>query len=141
MTSFIYTPRGYVNLGRVDVAKHLKSGRHQIVVDDEEIDNNCVNFGQTVISIIPVSGDWECLSTCREDDGTDSLISEPVIAWGLTAVGNVVPIVPSALDGDMRTHALRKTGDPQVWDSRGGGFETVEAWLKREGESAPADKE
>jgi hypothetical protein len=141
MPSFIYTPKGYVNLDRVELAPHTKTGRNQIIVDGKTIDDNSVDFGKMIISVSPVSGDWECISPCEEDDGSYSLISEPILAWGLTALGSLVPITPSATDGEQGTYVLRKSGDKRVWDgSSMGGYDDADIWLKKYMEDYPSTK-
>lgn len=131
MPSFIYTPKGYVNLDKVEVARHVKSSpiHYKISVDDETMDTNHPMFGTTIISIIPIIGEWEYLSPCEEENGSYTAYSEPVIAWGLTAVGSVVPVTPTTPEGPQGIYALRKSGDSRVWESEAE-YENAKQWLE-----------
>ncbi len=130
MPAFIHTPKGYINLDRVDAVIISEKGRREIVVSGEVVDRDCISFEQTLVAFLPVQGDWECLVTCREDDGSTSLSVEPVIAWGVTVVGALRPITasePGGVDGDC---GLRREGEKRVYDSYSiGGHEDLPDWL------------
>lgn len=129
MTSFIYTPKGYINLARVQMAQFTGTGKNKIIVDNEVVDENHHDFGSTIISVIPTQGEWESINILHEDDGSKSWISEPVIAWGLTALGHLTPITPSEMHGIEGTYALRKTGDTRIYTSSAT-YDSLDGWLE-----------
>jgi hypothetical protein len=132
MAVFIYTPRGYVNLDRVEMAPHKKNGKHGIVVDGEEIDDNNIGFLNVLVSVVPVQGDWECLTSIEEEDGSRSVLADPVLAWGLDTMGILRPITASEKAGVEGDYALRKHGENRVYGwGNIGGFSTAEEWLSQ----------
>ncbi|HYH23701.1 MAG TPA: hypothetical protein VD995_34220 [Azospirillum sp.] len=132
---FVYTPGGYINANRIETARFNKDGRHSIVVDGVVVDSNHVDFGSLLVSLTPVSGEWECLTLCGEEDGTNSVWAEPVIAWGLTMLGEVVPVTPSERTGNFGNPGLRKVGTAQVHVSGFATYKDADAWLAAEQEA------
>lgn len=131
MSCFIYTPKGYVNLSSVEQARINQDGRHSIVVDGKIVDDNHVDFRETIVSIVPINGEWECLYPHNEEDNTKSLLSEPILAWGLTVLGSMVPITPSGMGGVHERVALRKVGDTRIYEGGAiGGFDDLNSWLQ-----------
>jgi hypothetical protein len=129
MTStFIYTPNGYVNLDAVSEARFGDGKRYQIFVGDRVVDGENPDFGNTVVSIAPVNGEWDCIVKCTEDDGSESALALPVLAWGLTALGRLVPITPGNASGVEGSYALRKVGEGRVYYEMNT-YETADAWL------------
>lgn len=123
---FIYTGKRYVNLDTVQAAQTKQNGRHQIVVDGNVIDDNNVDFGRTIVSVVAVQGEWECLRA----EALEFILSEPVIAWGVTVLGEVVPITPGELGGVEGDFGLRKLGSPRVYSPQSiGGFANDKEWL------------
>jgi hypothetical protein len=91
-----------------------------------------------LVSIIPVSGEWEHLFPVTEDDGTHrEAFSEPVIAWGLTADGVTIPVTATKPCG-TDDGALRKVGDARVWTPEID-FSSVEHWLASIDRRAPQE--
>jgi hypothetical protein len=116
MTQFIHTEHGYRRLSDVKMDKIDNDGNH-VLRDDEN--NKISEHGevllQRIISIIPPSGEWEQVYTCKEEDGATKVYSEPVIAWGLTTVGSIVPVTPTAPEGVPNGAAVRKVGRPEIY--------------------------
>ena len=130
MATFIYTPKGYLNLSKVAEARFRNDERFLIVVDGAVMDDNHVGFPRTITSIIPTQGEWECLYPFDEEDKSKSILSEPVLAWGLTVLGEIVPITPSARDGVFESFGLRKAGDTRIYERSVGGYDDITEWLK-----------
>jgi len=141
MTSFIYTPKGYVNLTLVQSAEFTKQhDRHKIVVADTVVDDNNAAFGNTITAVAPISGEWECLHISTNDNGDPAeIVSDPVIAWGLTPLGYVTPITPCDVGGVFDQYGLRKAGDAAIYvnDVR---YTNAEAWLAEATKSAHSGK-
>lgn len=134
--TFIYTPSGWANLAKVDLAafkKDPKETGHQLMSNGQVIDPNNLNFGNTVVSVVACQGEFEYLTFIEGDDEhpDDEILVEPVLAWGLTALGSLVPMTPTAMDGETDKHyALRKAGSPRVYsDQNTGGWPDAVAWL------------
>lgn len=116
MTQFIHTERGYRRLSEVKSCSIDNDGDHTLLNDDDYkiSDHGEILLGH-IVSIIPPTGEWEQVYTCKEDDGVTKVYSEPVIAWGLTAVGSVIPVTPTAPKGLPNGAALRKVGRPEIY--------------------------
>jgi hypothetical protein len=130
MPRFVHTPRGYVNLNGVTDARSKGNGRFELYAGDKLVDADHPDFPELVISALPVSGEWECLSTCSEDNGSESVLSEPVLAWGLTVTGDLIPIVPSETSGVTSDFALRRMGTSRVYEPGGDIYDDEAAWLQ-----------
>lgn len=96
---FIETGKGYTNLRLIDGAQRKSDGRYELVAGDRIIDHNNPVFGEQVIAITPVSGEWECVTVSDERDGTSSMSRVPVLAWGLNIFGKIVPVTPDEPTG------------------------------------------
>lgn len=131
MSIFIHTPRGLVNLNRIEMAEAKKNGRHSIIVDGVEIDDNHPTFSDTIVSVIPVQGEWECLSPCEGEEGrADTVSVDPVIGWGLNCRGTLRPITATEMDGVEGNYALRRRGETRVYGyGLLGGYASPEEWL------------
>jgi hypothetical protein len=116
MTTFIYTPKGYINLANIEIARHKKGTSHEIVVDERVVDSDHAGFGNTITQMIPVQGNWECLMPCDGESASESVWREPVIAWGLSVLGDTVPITPTRTDWASEEFALQREGDPRVFE-------------------------
>lgn len=86
-----------------------------------------------VCMVVPNTEGWEYVATTSPDEKGDlHLVSEPILAWGLTASGTLVPMTPTAPDGILNgRYVLRIRGQPTVYD----GFiqyGNAELWLKEE---------
>lgn len=132
MSSFVYTPKGFVNLSSIQRIKHSHDGKTEIVVDGEVMDNDNRSMDNALISIASAGGEWLYLVLCEAGDGSSEIFKESVIAWGLTAFGSVVPVIPSDL-GNLRNfnedYALQKVGEESV-SSRDQTYENEQAWLE-----------
>jgi hypothetical protein len=130
MSNFVYTPKGLININQVEMIKHKDKNIEQIVVDGEVV-SDTIGFHETIISIIPVDGEWECIQECQEDDGSVSGHEELIIAWGLTVLGVTVPVTVLSPSGVHEPHAIRKKGKAEVYDSFAGVYSSLEDWLNR----------
>lgn len=116
MTQFVHTGRGYRRLSDIKVGKIADDGKVTLWGEEnEKISEYGDDFSGHIVSIIPVTGEWEQVYTCTEDDGTTKVYSEPVIAWGLTVLGAVIPVTPTAPEGLPNSSALRKVGRPDIY--------------------------
>lgn len=130
MNSFIYTPKGYVNLNQVEMAEHTKGTEYKIIIDGNVIDDKN-DFGNTIISMVPVQGDWECLLPVENEDGAVEAESFPVIAWGLTVLGFSIPVTPFDMGGAEGAYALRKKlDDHRIFDQFGQEYRDVDEWVE-----------
>src|SRR5258708_4626725 len=123
---FVYVGGGYVNLRNIDQAKINKGGRYTLISDDKIVDDNNVDFLRTIVSVVAPQGDWECLSTISEEDGSKSVYAEPVLAWGLTVTGTLLPITTGERSGVEGDFGLRKMGDPRVY--AGTTYSDMDSW-------------
>lgn len=126
MTRFVSTSKGYANLNDIEFVRARRRDRHQFVVDGSIIDKNVPKFGNELTKIIPVTGDWECLIATAVP--TEALI-EPIIAWGFTVLGAVIPVTPSKLKGVDGKFGLRRKGEEMVYGATQT-YASGEEWLK-----------
>ena len=127
--AFVYTPNGYFPLSDVELVKIKKDGKRELwvggkVVDDDSSPENVLT------SIIPVQGDWECLAIGEGEDGKTEIISEPVLAWGLTAFGRVLPVTASENSGVDGHYGLRRAGEEAVYGGSMGGYVSSKDWIE-----------
>jgi len=85
-----------------------------------------------IVAMIPAEG-WECFTPYTEAGSRRpaGITAEPIIAWGLSPLGAVAPIMPTTLDmkRECESLALRKAGSPRVYESHFGWFEDEAEWL------------
>jgi len=114
--SFVHTEPGvWVNLARVDTLRRLRNGNYEVTVDGRVVDDNCPGPDETIVQIVPNDGGWELLSLCDAGTPEMSVYVEPIIAWGLTPFGVVVPVTPMEPAGDHGEVAYRGHGDPRIF--------------------------
>lgn len=138
---FIYTPRGYYNLSHIKVAAFNKDGTHRLCdLEGMEIDGSSRSFGEQIVSVLPCSEPLELLSFMPGDDDhpEDEILIEPVVAWGLTALGHLRPITPAALEGVTESgYGLRKVGQDRVYTMDNvGGWKNADDWRSSKKKSA-----
>ena len=114
-TRFVYVGGGYLNLSQIERVRIKRDGRHELIVNGAVVDDNHPDFPAAIASVIQPQGEWECLSTISEEDGSLSLYDEPILAWGFTVTGNLVPITAGELGGVEGEFGLRKVGDARVY--------------------------
>lgn len=130
MTHFIHTERGYRRLADVKAIKIDNEGNHTLRDDsNDKISEHGEVVLERIVSLIALTGEWEQVYTCTEEDGTTKIFTEPVIAWGLTVVGSVIPVTPTAPEGLPNAPALRKVGRPEIYVSSTT-YDTEERWLR-----------
>lgn len=133
MTQFVYTTRGYRRLSDIKEVKIADDGKRSLWGEGkEQISEYHNDLDRYIISIIPTSGEWEQVYTLAEDDGMVKVYSEPVIAWGLTTFGTVIPVTPTAPEGLPDGSALRKVGRPEIYVG-GMPYENEDSWLRKGG--------
>jgi hypothetical protein len=125
---FVYVGAGYVNLRHVDQVRINKDGRHTLISNGKVVDENNAQFAEAIVSVIPVQGEWECLSSVAEDDGSFTAYAEPVLAWGWTATGCLLPITPGELQGVIGGFALRRVGTARIY-GMDTNYPDTDAWL------------
>lgn len=126
---FVFTRNGFVNLRRIDAVRRNSSGRYILLEGETVLDDNNPSFDETIISIISPEGEWECLTLCTEDDGTNSIAVEPVVGFGLTVFGETRPLIPSAMNGEVSGYMLRRAGQKEI-SGPSGMFKDEEEWLR-----------
>jgi hypothetical protein len=130
----IFTENGYLNLAFLKLAKPKPNGRLELIGhDDQVLDADCPrHILNTVTETVRPAGDWEVLNLQPEDDGPTTWYARPVLAWGVTLNGQIVPISSSDMD-DVdtcygRPQAIRKIGDPKVYCG-GAEYPDADAWF------------
>ncbi len=129
---FIFAGSKYLNLNKISEVSRKRDGKFNIFIDDEVADDNNADFENKITTVIPVSGEWECLQKVSEEDGQFSVYREPVLAWGFSVFGHLVPVVPSNMGGDDDWVALRKCGEEKIYTSVGD-YDDLNAWIAAEG--------
>lgn len=130
---FVYIGRDYINLDRIDRVRLTDGGRWEIESEGHVLDRQNASFGEQLTSIIPCNGEWECLEPWRDsEDGNKATYNvQPVIAWGLLALGYLVPITPCDPNGVHNNYGLRREGRGEVYASQTTqAFASAEEWLK-----------
>jgi hypothetical protein len=140
MGTFIYTDSGFLSVDRIEPAIHSKDGRYEIIVDGRTFLARDAEFERKIVSIVPVGTErWECLTRLLDDGLAPAIWSEPVIAWGLTMLGDTIPITPVDTDGVAEgTFALRKIGEGRVHVPGDGTYASAEEWFARNERDAAA---
>lgn len=132
--TFVYTPRGYVRLDTIERAAFVRDSAttQLIAADGKVIDDGHANFGEVIVSIVACSTEYECLTIVEADEEHPrEVCAEPVLAWGLTALGHLVPITPSSREGVKERFALRKVGSEATYcDYSVSGWPDAKAWLE-----------
>jgi len=129
---FIYAGGRYINLSQIEQVKIKGDGRWELVKDNRILDDNNASFGTIITTVLTPQGEWECLSLVSEDDGSDGVWAEPILAWGLTSLGQLTPITPSSLSGVDGYFALRQKGSPTVYTAETS-YDDETAWKARGG--------
>jgi hypothetical protein len=124
MGTCIWTDKGYVPLAKIDLAKNNDDGTHDIVVDGKVVQTRYSNFAGTVFSLVPVTGDWLVLS--EGENGREEIVTmeEPVLAWGLTVGGHLVPVTASESGGVQGDYRLRRADSDRLYGAGIGGYES-----------------
>lgn len=132
-STFVYTPKGYFNLQTVDRAVFKKDGSYELISKDVVVDDDHRHFDNLITAVVPCSTEMECLILCEGDHEhpEDEVAVEPVLAWGLTVSGSLVPMTPSSMEGITdEPYALRKVGHPRVFTHDSiGGWANEKEWL------------
>lgn len=136
MTRFISTSRGYANLNDIELVKLRRRNKYQFVVGGSIIDKNVPQFGNELTKIIPVNGDWECLTEIGDARHERHLRVEPVVAWGFTVLGAVVPVTPGSMKGVEGKFALRQRGQAEIY-SADQTYASQEDWLNPDARRPP----
>ncbi len=116
----IFTENGYLNLAFLKLAKPKPNGRLELIGHDDQIlDADCPRgILNTVTSLVQPIEAWEVLMLHGGDDQV-AWQGHPIVAWGMTMAGQVVPIAANGLGdvdpGDGQPQAIRKIGDPNVY--------------------------
>jgi len=134
MAQFIYIGGGYVNLDSIDRVERKHDGKYRLFSKGELIDDNNAEFDRCIVSMIPITDEWECHFFCDGDEMTaDTIVSEPIIAWGRTADGDMKPITPGEPDGVNGDYVISRLGSSRVYAGFGGnigGWKDLNEWLQ-----------
>lgn len=126
---FIYVGDRYVALDSIRQAARAKDG--QLVLSSEQgiVDRENTEFDSILLDLVSPQGEWECITPIEEADGTLGAVSEPVLAFGLSVFGNLVPVVPGAPGGVLGDYVLRRPGQTIVYGAEGPFAGGLEEWL------------
>jgi hypothetical protein len=142
--TFIRTNRGHhIALAAIErVTDDKRGGRDVEVYDgrDGELGTGPRNsIDEHIVQIISPQGEWERLRAFDgevDTEAEDSVEIIPIIAWGLTPTGHVVPVTPDRLQagshGEGRRYLAvrKKMGDATIWTDDDHQFSSVAAWIK-----------
>ena len=110
---FIRTEHGFVDLEEISYVREKLNGRFEIGTATGILDSDS-DFDQILVQHLPALDGIECLFFDAAAPG--SYFTEPVVAFGRTTMGRLVPVTPSFMDGVFQDHAMQKAGSPQVFD-------------------------
>lgn len=131
--TFVYTSKGYLNLAKVELARSKANSTGMELISEEGIvlDADNRDFASKIISIVACGAEFECLTAIGGDEEhPDQVGAEPVLAWGLTSLGSLVPITPGYPGGvTEEPYALRKVGSPLVYSADHVTLPDDKAWL------------
>ena len=132
MSKFIHTSQGYINVDRIDRIVSKQEGV-DIIVGGETIEASTSPAESGVVSVIPTQGQWEVLEYIDDAEYFSkygqSYFIEPVIAWGLTLQGSLVPITPLSMDGTTGDFAFRQLNSARVYTPNAA-YDSLDAWLE-----------
>jgi len=114
---FVYTQGRFRNLSTITEMERKENGSERLFVGDEIVDGNHREFLSTIETIVPVQGDWECLTKAGDKDGNTMILAVPVLAWGQTVYGALVPITATEPGGVDGPYALRRSGNDAVYSA------------------------
>lgn len=128
---FVYTQGRFRNLSTITKMERKDDGSERLFVGDEIVDGNHQEFLSTIEAIVPVQGDWECLTKAPNKDGDTIILSVPVLAWGQTVYGTLVPITATEPGGVDGPYALRRGGNSAVYSAEDlAPYKDENEWLK-----------
>lgn len=126
---YIFVGDKYVALDAIHQAVRGADGALVLSAAEGVVDRENTEFESTLLTLVPPQGDWECITPFVEEDGDLSAVVEPVLAFGLSIFGTLVPVVPSAPGGVQSEYVLRRPGQTAV-HGVGGPFDGgVDEWL------------
>ena len=111
MSTFVYDGRGYIKVDDIERARAVGNGKWR--VETKGGTHEIFNFDSELVSVVPCAEPLECLIPASDEDDVD-YYSVPVIAWGMTVLGVLVPVTAFEPDGVGGNYAIRKPGDRQV---------------------------
>lgn len=132
MNVFAFVGTGYKNLDEVRTVR-IGDGGEFVLLDANErvIDSKNKDFPETLVSVVPVEGQWEMLTLGEIEGGVQSVYAEPILAWGFTVLGNLVPIVPNAMNGVFDASiALRRKGTQEIYMGSVDPYPNEKVWLE-----------
>jgi hypothetical protein len=129
---FVMIGNSYIRLDEITRFQRNKNGRFQIETESGIIGDEIYDFDDFVVDFIPVQSDWECLFADPDSGDTEPYWSEPVVAWGRTITGSIVPVTASNTSGVKQEFALRKVGDPRVYIPMHANYPDAESWARAE---------
>lgn len=127
---FVSVGDKYVALDSIRQA--VRTGDGALVLSSEQgvLDRENTEFDSILLALVPPQGDWECITPLEEDDGRLTAVAEPVLAFGLSIFGHLVPVVPSFPNGILGEYVLRRPGQSAVQGVSGRFPGGVEDWLE-----------
>lgn len=131
MTAFIKVNGGFVN---ADEIRKISSDGDWVYGKKEgvsyEVHGNAL---ETIVEIVPSSGEWEVVLPSVMLDEEDRCWSLPLIGWGRTLEGPLVPITPFHRQGvHGQRWGVRKEGALEV-HAADGSYDDVNDFLDVEG--------
>ncbi len=126
---YIYVGDKYVALDAIRQAVRGADGSLVLSAAEGVVDRENSEFESTLLGIVSPQGEWECITPFVEEDGDLSAVIEPVLAFGLSIFGNLVPVVPSAPGGVASEYVLRRPGQTAVHGVGGPFAGGIDEWL------------
>ena len=83
---------------------------------------------EVIKKIVTPQGEWDCVIADSWDGDRLSEMVEPVLVWGLTAEGQLIPITSFYPAGVTDPYALRRAGSGTVY-SEDGSYPSAAEWL------------
>jgi hypothetical protein len=140
---FMYAGSGEINLDAIESLESLRGGKTRIRLrsgEVVEVDGH-IDPWREVVQIIPVQGEWECLIAGFEPgSGEWFCVAEPIIAWGFTAKGSVVPVTPMDTGATLEDgYGVRRVGTKEIHVAETRTFADENQW-RRYLEAIEADR-
>jgi hypothetical protein len=138
---FVIGNRGeLVNLDHVLLIKPIPTAAHPhsvvslVMAGDEPNIVAPAAVTETIVQLIPVSGQWDVLALFEDDDYALEAIIEPVIAWALLLDATMIPVTGDSIDGSTRSgpYGMRSRDNPTVYVPYDASYPSAADWLAHE---------
>jgi hypothetical protein len=129
MAAFTRTARGFLNLDVVGEGIERSGGKFDLLVHGQTLDDKNAYFEKAITSIVASEGAWEVIIPVEPDPDGPRYVVEPILAWGLTVAGHLLPITASEPEGVDGQFVVRQHGRARVYGvGNVGGWNDVDHW-------------